>query len=322
MSKACGYFLLMAAGLLSCPVSCTRQEYAPSGEADVPITLHESPGGTRTILSGPDLPDSYTIYASAYFTNLTEGGYGCGYFVAKPFRKNGGLWEATPTAYWPLGGKLDFLFAAFEYTPADIGSRAVWSEGNCTKGMEVDIPDDYCPGSEILFGATLDRKPEDGSVPIRFKHAQSWLQFIIRSDVADILRIDRIVIENVYAGGTLRVSNDIYLDAEWSFRGHHRSSRTIPGSEGVTVTTGTPPVCNILLPEQEACDISLHYSVRPSAEEGWDAAESSVFHYRAAAYPWYSGEKNIYEISFDFTELTLTSTVRSWDDEPVDIDIN
>lgn len=319
--KYCYVNLFMAAGLLFFPLSCAKQEDGLDGEDNVPITLYESMSNTKTILSDTDLPDSYTIYASAYFTNLTEKEHCGNYFVARPFRKYNSLWSSIPAVYWPIGGKLDFLFIASEDSAIDIGSCAVWSEGNCTKGVVADIPDGDCLESEILFATTLNRKSENGSVPVRFNHAQSWIQFVISGDASDILRIDRIVIENVYAGGTLRVSNDIYPDAEWSFRGHHRSDRIVPESEGIVVAADAPSVCGILLPEQESCDISLYYSIRSSAQEDWSTATNSVFHYKAGANPWFYGEKTIYAIGLSLQKITFNLSIEKWGSDEKEISL-
>lgn len=300
---------IAVAAFLFLTLACAKQERISIPGNRIPITFRESTDGTKSILSGEDIPESYTIYASACFTNSGDTDCSRNYFVSKPYRKNAGLWSASPAVYWPIGRELDFLFIACEDTAIDIQDRAVWNAGNCTKGVELNVPDGACLNSEILFASTLGRTSREGSIPVRFKHAQNWLQFIIDSN-ADIVRIDSIVIGKVYTGGTFRVSNDLYLDAEWSFRNNLRGNLTVPGSEGLIISSGTPAVCNILIPEQDACDISLYYSVN---------AVSSVFRHKAGADPCFYGKKNILQISFAFSEITIKSTVKDWEDDSSDI---
>lgn len=319
MTKRHQYTILTrtVAGLLAavCLVSCLKTERIFSSfSADrSPIEFYVSAERTKTVVSAGCLSNSYTIYASAYFRNLTDPSNSGNYFVSRPLRNDGGVWKSDPAVYWPLGGKLDFLAVACEDGAFDIGG-AVWHKDDCSAGVEIPVADGSCLDSEIMFAAAVDRTSENGEVSLRFKHTQSWLQFVISTD-ADIIRIDDITLEDVYTGGALRISNGITPDAEWSFLEHSRMDCVVPGSQGLKPRVGEPSVCNVLVPEQDACSIVVHYSVKSSVSADWSTAVSQEYRYAAEKYPWYYGEKNIFYIKYDFTEITFKVSVDEWGEE-------
>lgn len=306
---------------LSFAASCSKENVAASPDERKPIELSVAADRTKTIVDGSTLPETYTVYASAYFTSFTAPEADSDYFIAEPFRLSSGVWTSDPPVYWPVGGKLDILSIACEDGEVDVHESAVWHEGNCSEGIEVTLKDGDCLDSEILFAAAYNRTVDDGSVPMQFKHAQSWLQFVITCN-RETVRIDSIVLENVHTGGLFRVSNNVYMDAEWSFRGHRKTNVIVPGSEGIIPRAGTPSVCDILVPEQDACCMEIHYSIRNSEEEDWSGARSVIYRHEAGVNPWYYGEKNVYEINFVYTEITLTPSIISWDDTYLDISVN
>lgn len=288
--------------------SCTKE---PPCETATQISLYATTGRTKSIVQDGTLPESYTIYASAFYTNPAVPDEKGNYFIAAAFRNNGTQWSASPAILWPVGGRLDFLSIACEDDALDIAGCTGWHGENCSKGVEVTLEDGKCLNSEILFAASLGRTAGEGGVLLNFKHAQCWLQFIISSG-QEIIRIDRIVLERVYAGGLLSIRNDIFPDAEWSFRGHRKTDRVVPGSEGVVPKAGTPSLCNILVPEQSECDIAIYYSVKNSPSDDWSTARSSLFRRKAGGDVWYYGEKHTLAINFSFTEVTMTASVGEW----------
>lgn len=270
--------------------------------------------GAKTLIPGSELPESYTIYASSYFSSYAAPETDGNYFVALPFRKDGDVWNSSPVVFWPVGGRLDFMAIACESDSLNIGGSAEWYEEDCSKGVELAIEDGECQLSEILFASSYGRISADGCVPLRFSHAQSWLQFVIDTDT-DILRIDSVVVEKVYAGGLFRISSNIYMDAEWDFRGHRRKDRLVPGTVGLIPHPGTPELCNLLVPEQDACDMAIHYSVRSSTSSDWGTARSSIYRHKAGADPWFYGGRNVFHIGFSFSDIVVTSSVKGWNED-------
>lgn len=316
-------FVILLCVTLPFAASCTKEHAPGAGDPKKPIEFTVVADKTKAIVSGTTLPETYTIYASAYFTSYTAPEADGDYFVAKPFHFFSGVWASDPAVYWPVGGKIDILSIACENEGMDVHKNAAWHEGNCSEGIEVTLKDGDCPDSEILFAAAYNRTVEGGSVPMQFRHAQSWLQFVINFET-NIIRINKIVLENVYTGGLFRVSNNVYMDAEWSFRGHRRTDMTVPGSEVIIPEAGAPSVCNVLVPEQEACDIAIYYSTKNSPSGDWSGAASTVYRYKAGPNPWFYGEKNVFQINITKKGIGMLSSVNVWDDrvEAIDFEEN
>lgn len=309
--------LLLCFGVLS----CVKHNSPPPSDGRVPLCISAVAERTKTFVSGVVLPENYTIYASAYFTSYSAPESDGDYFVAIPFNRDGDIWKPDPVIYWPLGGKLDLIAIACEKNKLDIGKSAAWHEGNCSNGVEIQLEDGNCTDTEILFATAYGHTADRGSIPLNFKHAQSWLQFKVKCE-KEILRIDRIVLENAYTGGLFRISNNVYADAEWIYRGHRRADITVPGSEGLIPPVNKVSVCNILVPEQDACNITVYYSVKNSPSDEWSASRNCVYRYTAGTNPWFYGEKNIYDIWFSFTEMTTLVSVEPWSGESFDIHVS
>lgn len=291
--------------------SCTKENTIV--QEPVPVTITATTNQVKSIVDNDALPESYTIYASAYYTNYTLPNEKGNYFIAAPFRRKGSKWVAVPARYWPTGGKLDFLFLACEDSDIDIKSCARWNENDCAKGVEVDIADGDCLNSEILFATTLGRQSQDGSVPVRFNHAQSWLHFDVITNT-DVLRIDSLILKDVYTGGHFRVTNNVYTDAEWSFRGYRKTDHNV-----LRVKVPGRIVYDILVPEQDACDIMIYYCSKATRDAVWTTARPYVFHHNAEAKTWFLGEKTVYTISFTSQEIRIIPTVKPWADEEQEI---
>lgn len=306
---------------LAVTAACTKQDGIRFEDGRKPIQLSAVAECTKSVVTGITMPESYTVYVSAHFTSHTAPETDCDYFVAEPFRPRQEMWTAEPTLYWPAGGELDFLAIACEDSALDIQESVIWHEGDCSNGIELTLKDGECLNSEILFAAACSRAAGNGSVPMLFKHSQSWLQFVINTDTG-ILRIDGIVLENVYSGGLFRVSNNVYLDAGWTFRGHRRTDIVLPGSECLIPEEGKPSICDILVPEQDACDIVINYSVKNSPTDDWTTARHSTYRHKAGADPWFYGEKNVFRIGFSFTEITMETFTRKWTELSEDITVN
>lgn len=305
MPRNLTYALLLFIGALA----CTKEP--PACVTGTQISLYATADRTKSIVRDCTLPESYTIYASAFYTNPSVPDEKGNYFIAAPFRNDGGQWTADPAILWPVGGRLDFISIACEDEALDIAGCAGWHEGNCSEGVEVTLGDGGCLNSEILFASACGRTAEGGGVPLNFKHAQCWLQFIVNIE-QDIIRIDKIVLEGVYTGGLLSITNNIRPDARWSFRGHRRTDKVVPGSEGLIPTAGTPSVCNILVPEQDECDIAIYYSVKTSPSDDWSSSRNCIYRHKSGNGSWFYGDKNTLTVIFSFTEITMTARVGEW----------
>ncbi|MBQ0024706.1 MAG: fimbrillin family protein [Bacteroidales bacterium] len=297
---------LLAAGA----VSCSKLVEGGPGEREA-LTVLPYSAQTKSAVSGGSLPDDYTIYLSSYFNNATGGEFSGNYFTGVPFRRSGDAWSASPVIYWPLGGNLDFLAAAAR--DIDIREVSHWYEDNVTRSVEIQVPDGKCLNSEIMYACATSKKSTDGTVGLNFFHSQSWLQFEVASYLPNTTMIDSIVVNKAYLGGTLKIENGVFLDTEWDYHGRFKTDYTIPQSRGV-VLDETVKTFHLLLPEQDACDITIWFRQKDEQEPSWDNyTRRTSYTVKANPDPWFAGIKTIYNMII-LKQVSVQVSVHDWED--------
>lgn len=271
-------------------------------------------------MSGPAIPESYSVFLSSFFTSRFTPEADGDYFVGKAFSRKGEYYQASPPVFWPVGGTLDFLALAAEDSEEEMARAASWHQENCTKGVEVTVAADSHLDSELMFGCADALCSGDGNVTLELRHCQSWLQFCLRTNAEDAVRVDSLVIENAYTGGLLRITNGIYPDAEWTFRGYKRKNVTVPLSRGL-VLGRDESICNILLPEQDECNLLLYYSTKTSAGESWNSARNTLFRYPSGDNPWFYGIRTSYNIHISLSEIKFSTSVNEWSADSYEITV-
>lgn len=305
--------ILLAAGA----VSCSKDSF-PGAEQAVSLEILPSTGSgdTKVAASSGPLDESYTIFLSSYFNNVTAGESSGNYFCARTFNKSGDRWKSSPAIWWPLGGSLDFLALALK--DRELGASASWYDKNVTSGVELKVPDGTSVGSEIMYSRASSGKGADGTVGLNFSHSQAWLRFVFARYEPGTIRLDSLVVKKAYLGGTLRLENGIYLNASWDLHGFLKKDYTVPQSRNLLLSN--PPTCfDLLLPEQQACELEIWYSQRPSLSDPWGDGVCHVVN--ANADPWHSGTKTTYTMIIR-KKLEISTSVSSWDEHPRPVIIN
>lgn len=291
-------------------VSCSKE--AVEGPGADGLFIFPVSTQTKSAVNGGSLPDDYTIWLSSYFNNATAGETSGNYFMAEPFRKDGDRWSASPVVYWPMGGYLDFLALATENL--DIRTHAHWYEDNVARNVAVTVPDGSCMDSEILYSHASSRKGEDRCVRMNFSHSQAWLQFRISAFEPNTTRIDSIVVSKAYLGGMLRVDNGVFLSATWDYRGYLKKDYTLPESRGIILDRAETTI-NVLFPEQDACDIVIHYTQKESSEPSWDNyTRQTSYTHMANADPWYAGIRTVYTMTVQ-KHLLVSASIHDWEED-------
>jgi len=282
------------------------------------LVLLPGVGATKAAVSEGVLPSDYTVYLSAYFNNRTAGESSGNYITGEPFTKKDTYWSADPVVYWPMGGYLDFLaLAAEDY---DISTKARWYEDNVSRSVEVDVTDGSCLDTEILYSKASSKNGSEGCVALNFSHSQSWLQFRLSAAEDGTTRIDSIAISKAYLGGTLRIDNGVYLDCSWDYHGHFRRDYTLPDTKGLVLNTGVKTV-NLLLPEQDACDITVWYTQKNTADTWDNPTRQTSYTVKANSDPWHSGTKTVYSMTV-LRQVSVKASVHDWEDDNRQITID
>lgn len=233
---------------------------------------------------------------------------GSEYFTNAEFGKNPQeSWSGNPARYWPHTGSLDFLLYA-PYTQTGI-------EMNSSEITYTKVPDqlDFLYGAEKLVGKTK----ADGSMPINLKHAKAVVKFTASADVANIYRIDKIVLSEISKTGDVTVNYGTATApvVKWT--------PALPAVNHDFITAGgnalTEDAVEVgteinILPAAAQTEFTVHYSMKSTPTAGKDKyVECPVYTVKLDG-AWEHGNRYIYNIQFKGSEITFKPTVELWDD--------
>lgn len=280
---------------------------------------------TKAPIETAAFPDDNIIYVSAS-NNKTK------FFEAKTFKKDGAVWKnyvgavQTPI-YWPLGGAGSFDFLAYSTT---LAATATWGDGNpatdddVAGNVTITYPANYAVPAvgvkatqDDLLYATTSSASRNTALPIEFKHALAWVNFMVKSNIN--VNIKKIELVNVYTEGKFTIDQTQNTPVtSWDFSTAVASDKgiltytdestdnvyasfDIDGSAGhETATDHAFGDKGILLPAQPIPNFKITY----------DLGEGDlVYTVNQPRGTWENGKKYTYKIAITFNEITLEPTV-------------
>lgn len=288
--------LFLFAAALATMVSCSKSETS-FDEVQGEIAFKAiATRATETLGADIKMGVHAQLGSSEYFTNAEFG------------KNSQESWSGNPARYWPHTGSLDFLLYA-PYTQTGI-------EMNSSEITYTNVPDqlDFLYGAEKLVGKTK----ADGSMPINLKHAKAVVKFTASADVADIYRIDKIVLSKISKTGNVTVNygtpEDPVVTVEWTPTATVNHDFITSGGNALTekaVEVGTE--INIL-PAAAQTEFTVHYSMKSTPTAGKDKyVECPVYTVKLDG-AWEHGNRYIYNIQFKGSEITFKPTVELWND--------
>ena len=232
------------------------------------------------------------------------------YFIDKKFSKGttDNMWHANPKIYYPLGCEVDLL----GYSSGDT-IVAEWQTAHVVKLQVVNTQDDI-----LYSSATASSK---APIPtMTFHHSQAWIQFKLKANIADAVRVDSIYWENVYKKGELRLEyNGDTPKADWNFFTQDLGNVGVddPRHKLDTMLKTTEKELNMLLPEQPHGSFVILYTLKNRTEKG------KQFAYRVdasslATTEWERSHKYTYTVNFEMTAITLDPFVNITVNEQID----
>jgi len=299
-------------------VSCSKMPECQC-HSDAIILRPVSGDVTKAAVDGTVIPEDYVISLGAYFNNESSPESSGNYLEGTFFTKGTDSWSATPTVYWPMGGYLDFLALASDKT--DLLGSAEWYGADASRSVELTVPDGRCLDSEVMYSCASSKGSTDRSVRMNFSHSQSWIQIRIAATETGTTRIDSIVVRKAYLGGRLRVDNGIRLNASWDYHGFFRKDYTFPESRNLVLGTGEVTM-DLLLPEQDACDITIWYTQKNADEPSWENyTRRTSFTATAGGDPWYAGSRTLYTMTV-LRQIAVKASVHDWSEDNKNITID
>lgn len=315
--------LILASMAVLALVSCEKKEFAGTEKlnemsfvamaGDDLASRGYTTGSTFTYgpKENPTAESGYrTMQISAYL--YPQNGAAGNYFVGNTFETtNGTIWANfvggihTPI-YWPVGSTMDFL--AFSLSEEKNVSIA-WDQANAASKVTLGVPAENTQ-NDILFSskAGVESKSSDAAVPMTFDHAQAWLQFKLSTNIetAGVVKLSRIVLEDVYTAGNLVITNNGgNAIAEWNFAEQPKDV-AVDNINGIVGLTPAPQQLNMLVPQQPKTAFVIYYTLNGGKELS--------YRFPTDLKTWLMGEKYIYNIKINTAEITVAPSVTGWND--------
>ena len=251
----------------------------------------------------PTDPPFRTIRLSAW--NSTKE---ADYFIDKKFAKGTAdeYWHANPKIYYPLGCYVDLL----GYSAGDT-IVAEWQTAHVVKLQVVNTQDD------VLYSSAKTSSMEH-NLNMTFHHSQAWIQFKLKANIADAVKVDSIYWENIYDRGELRLEFDAEHQAEpkadWNFFSQDLKNVGVddPQRKLNDKLTTTDTELNMLLPEQPHTSFVILYTIS-GKQFAYRVKASSL-----SSTEWERSHKYTYTVNFEMTAITLAPKVNIKVDEHID----
>lgn len=326
---------LLALALVTC---CTKS--TPTGaslrslvlDATVAFNSAETKAITNPTDDYKKLPPAYSIYTSAYYTDPEFPSTDGNYFTGVKFDYDSALegWKPASASefFWPIAGNgnsLDFLAVATDTSSLDISDKMLWAgqddsflQGErSVHGVRINVPDND-GSAEILYARASRQCNDKTPVQMVFRHTQCCLEFNIRMQVNldNMLRLDRIVVEDAYSSGECTIKMHPIENASWNLETSKPHSKEVPGiAEGTSVTKTEALTYNVVLPPQPGCVIAFHFRQRSSdvgSGNGVQTEITPVYRIAPDATTWEAGKKYIFDVTVKPGEIAIVPRVTEW----------
>ena len=329
-------------------VACAKTEVSYDNSQNNEIALVPVSGGmTKAAVTDGVFPKNDHIGLFAYYTPEVQAGAVSDYsqFTTQYFNDtrfhceaNASTWDGLESDYsWPATGSL--VFAGYSvYVPND-PQRALAKNGTVRYDLEKDLLyiDTFVQSYEtnqtydlLYFGRTAASYGKNTtSVPVKFKHALSWIEIKVKGATGAIMGGDR----------TWRITKVEFRDLEC--KGHFRycgtpepSSpstfkpvmwRTIDGtSKNVVVYSGNQALTSemkvienvtagtLVIPQAaEKLYVTIEYA-SPAGDPMKEVVEVDI-PAQTTDRTWEPGKKYTYQLTFSPEEILVAPEVGSWE---------
>ena len=342
--------VLVAAVLMLLVPSCSKleAERAEVTAGDEAIVLRPtveaigSPWGLKGITTptktDSTLNASYSIYTSAYYTNpdfpMTDGNYFVGVKADSPWN----LDYNWPAAEDGSKSRIDFLSIATESAVYDISSIAEWGcydgekfGNNATYGVRINVPNINDNNSEILYATASQRCTDKAPVKMNFKHTQCCLEFYVHANLENVLRLDKIVVNDAYSSGELFVQIHPLEGLNWNTTSSEPHGVDVPGVLENTPLTPSKVKYSMVLIPQSRRDLTFYFQQlsfpADATTDPYDLAYSAteterwqrfsvepVYTTTSEAKRWEAGKKYIFDVTIKFGEVIIQPSIVEWTD--------
>ena len=234
--------------------------------------------------------------------------------------KDGSGWTYTPPKYWPDGDPKISFFAIAPDPTVPANGIAIVATNNSYTGYPkfiVTPPANPVSQKDIVVTSAMNRKKDDGAVPLIFNHAMAKVDFsasyVYSGSTLRYARVTRLQLKNVLPSGTLTITNAAPYFS-WSAVTGTATTYTLSTGNGAlsganleeagtgTRTRITSDTGTLMLVPQEANNVSVQLTVEYNEGSGDKSASLET---TITAAKWNGGEQTTYNLKIDLDKLTI-----------------
>ena len=326
------FFFLAAAATLTF-AACNKTEVVYDDNPQEIAMFAVNNLATKAPVADANFLEGDNMSVAAYLVS-GDGATPGNFFAKTAFGKNGNYW--TGGKYWPIStAKISFL--AITETGGGVDKSETTFNGNMASQATVNLTGNNVLDQNDLMYAAAQATHEQGAayapVPMVFKHALSWINFSIRTNLAPgQVTVNSIALNGACTDGTLTVTYNNYneegtpdLSTAWAKatkKGSPLYVPAAPNAEGV-VNQAAAQVANdgdyvpygnglLVVPGYSADSFTINYTLKQDD----DVAQTFDYTYTFPAdLNWEMAHKYIYKINITFTEIEIDPEVEKLTDE-------
>ena len=332
------FFLTVAATALF--AACNKTEVVPTGEVQEISFVAVNKVATKVPVDGDEFKDGDDMHVAAYIVAGSEDDGN--FFGSTHFTKKDGAdyWTGDPARYWPLtSSRINFL--AVTGTGGGASNSTTTFTGPYASGATVILNDNSAFNqNDLMFAAGQGTHVQGGGynpVAMTFKHALSWVKFIVckKDQTGYDIVVNSIKLNGASYQGTLTLSNGQYNEETTPTTGKVEASwsNTTP-KDGVLVPNkaGTGPAEKLPLAYSDnlgfgnlytdefgngllvvpgyATSFTINYTL---TQAGGVANTFDYTYTLPDGGKWEMAKAYLYYISFDLSEIEIEPDVNDWE---------
>ena len=314
--------LCFAAAAMTLFASCQKTEIVYNNDGPQEISFFAvNKVATKAPIDGAVFPTTDKMNVAAY---LAAGGSSVGnYFGKTVFSNSGTYW--TGSRYWPItASTINFLAVSEPQTDSPITSITFDASAGA-KGATIEISGNNTKQYDLMY-AVGQGKCEPAIYPkvnMQFRHALTWLFFTVKSNVAGVVTVNSITVNNTACDGTLTIDNSSNYAATADV---NSTTATIgaswaSGTKNSNEVVGTPTECTaastqydfgslLVLPTaSESKSFTINYTLKNGSDE-------TTFNYTYSfTSDWKMSSKYTYNITIGLTAIEISPSVIPWTEE-------
>lgn len=312
------FFLTAAAAMLFAACQKTEVVYTDGPQEIAMFAVNNV--ATKAPVEGATFPDD-NMKVAAYLAGDNAGNY----FEGTLFEDTDSDGVFTGSKYWPVtNAVLNFLAVSEPKTASPVNTT--FDVDTPASAATVVLADNKTAQYDLMYaaGQGVKNNTTPGDVNMVFKHALSWVNFMVKANEADKITVKSIALNGAIYNGTLDLSNASYnvatsyesanaaVTANWSSVGAVQDGISVfNGTYNCTTSYNDMGVKGLLVVPNTAttAGFTIVYSVAGAGDITYTT------NFTQPTDGWKAGYKYTYNISFGtLNEIQIAPSVTAWDE--------